>query len=72
MHNFPEGWIVLFHDAFDKEFSNLKEDLQDELFGANQRRYYKRLINVADDRYDEHLGTLVRQSKESHHAKKTR
>ena len=24
-------WIVLFHDAFDAEFSSLKEDLQDEL-----------------------------------------
>ena len=24
-------WIVLFHDAFDAEFSDLKEDLQDEL-----------------------------------------
>jgi hypothetical protein len=134
MHNFPEAWVVLFHDAFDKEFSNLKEGLQDELlaharllaeFGsklgrptvdtlkgsrhtnmkelrfswnekvwrvafafdpqrqaillvggdkgsADQRRFYKRLINVADDRYDEHLGTLARQSKESPHAKKTR
>jgi len=40
--------------------------------GADQRRFYKRLINVADDRYDEHLGTLAQQSKESRHAKKTR
>ena len=40
--------------------------------GADHRRFYKRLINVADDRYDEHLGTLAQQSKESHHAKKTR
>jgi hypothetical protein len=129
-------WAVLFHDAFDTEFSNLKEDLQDELLaharllaefgptlgrptvdtlkgsrhtnmkelrfswngpvwrvafafdpqrqaillvggdkgGADQRRFYKRLINVADDRYDEHLGTLPQQSKdkEFHHGKKTR
>lgn len=127
-------WIVLFHDAFDAEFSSLKEDLQDELLaharllaefgpnlgrptvdtlkgsrhtnmkelrfscngqvwrvafafdpqrqaillvggdkgGADQRRFYKRLINVADDRYDAHLGTLTQQSKESHHGKKTR
>ena len=127
-------WIVLFHDAFDAEFSSLKEDLQDELLaharllaefgpnlgrptvdtlkgsrhtnmkelrfscngqvwrvafafdpqrqaillvggdkgGADQRRFYKRLINVADDRYDEHLGTLTQQSKESPHGKKTR
>jgi hypothetical protein len=127
-------WTVLFHDAFDTEFSALKEDLQDELLaharllaefgpnlgrptvdtpngsrhtnmkelrlswngqvwrvafafdpqrqaillvggdkgGADQRRFYKRLINVADDRYDEHLGTLTQQSKESNHGKKTR
>lgn len=127
-------WIVLFHDAFDAEFSSLKEDLQDELLaharllaefgpnlgrptvdtlkgsrhtnmkelrfscngqvwrvafafdpqrqaillvggdkgGADQRRFYKRLINVADDRYDAHLGTLTQQSKESPHGKKTR
>ena len=127
-------WIVLFHDAFDTEFSDLKEDLQDELLaharllaefgpnlgrptvdtlkgsrhtnmkelrfswngqvwrvacafdpqrqaillvggdkgGADQRRFYKRLINVADERYDEHLGTVAQQSKESHHGKKTR
>ena len=127
-------WTVLFHDAFDTKFSDLKEDLQDELLaharllaefgpnlgrptvdtlkgsrhthmkelrfswngrvwrvafafdpqrqaillvggdkgGADQRRFYKRLINVADERYDEHLGTLPQQSKESHHGKKTR
>jgi hypothetical protein len=40
--------------------------------GANQRRFYKRLITVADDRYDEHLATLAQQSKESNHGKKTR
>ena len=127
-------WTVLFHDAFDTEFSSLNEDLQDELLaharllaecgpnlgrpavdtlkgsrhinmkelrfswngqvwrvafafdprrqaillvggdkgGADQRRFYKRLIKVADDRYDEHLGTLTQQSKESPHGKKTR
>ena len=111
-------WTVLFHDAFDTEFGNLKEDLQDELLaefgpnlgrhtnmkelrfswngqvwriafafdpqrqaillvggdkgGADQRRFYKRLINVADERYDKHLGILTQQSKESHHGKKTR
>jgi hypothetical protein len=127
-------WTVLFHDAFDTEFSSLKEDLQDELLaharllaefgpnlgrptvdtlkgsrhtnmkelrfswnnqvwrvafafdtqrqaillvggdkgGADQRRFYKRLINVADERYDEHLSVLAQQSKESHHGKKTR
>lgn len=127
-------WTVLFHDAFDTEFSSLKEDLQDELLaharllaefgpnlgrptvdtlqgsqhtnmkelrfswngqvwrvafafdpqrqaillvggdkgGVDQRRFYKRLINVADSRYNEHLGTLTQHSKEPHHGKKTR
>ena len=38
--------------------------------GANQRRFYKRLIAVADVRYDAHLGTL--QKKELQDGKKTR
>ena len=40
--------------------------------GADQQRFYKRLIAVADDRYDEHLATLAQQCKESNHGKKTR
>ena len=40
--------------------------------GADQRRFYKRLISVADDRYDEHLAPLAQQCKESNHGKKTR
>lgn len=40
--------------------------------GADQRRFYQRLIRVADDRYDQHLGVLVSQGKESRHGKKTR
>ncbi len=40
--------------------------------GADQRRFYKRLISVADDRYDEHLAILAQQCKESNHGKKTR
>ena len=39
--------------------------------GADQRRFYKRLISVADDRYDEHLAPLAQQCKESNHGKKT-
>lgn len=127
-------WIVLFHDAFDAEFAELAEDLQDELLaharllaefgpnlgrptvdtlkgsrhanmkelrfswqgevwrvafafdlkrqaillvggdkgGANQRRFYKHMIRVADGRFDEHLATLKRKSKESDDGKKTR
>ncbi|NCW98805.1 MAG: addiction module toxin RelE, partial [Betaproteobacteria bacterium] len=37
--------------------------------GADQRRFYKRLISIADDRYDEYLTTLKKESK---HGKKTR
>ena len=40
--------------------------------GAYQRRFYRRLIALADDRYDEHLATLERPYKESGHGKKTR
>ena len=29
-------WTVLFHDVFDKEFSDLEEDLQDELLAHAQ------------------------------------
>jgi len=40
--------------------------------GANQRRFYKRLIAMADDRYDDHLGSLNEDSEDSNHGKKTR
>nr|WP_252374527.1 hypothetical protein [Hydrogenophaga sp. 2FB] len=40
--------------------------------GADQRRFYKRLIQIADERYDEHVDSLAQQSKENHHGKKTR
>jgi len=40
--------------------------------GADQRRFYKRLIHTADQRYDEHIGGLTPQAKESKHGKKTR
>lgn len=128
------SWIVLFHDAFDAEFQDLAEDLQDELLahasllvefgpnlgrpmvdtlkgsrhanmkelrfswaaqvwrvafafdpqrqaillvggdkaGVDQRRFYKRLLMVADQRYDNHLDTLRQFIKESKHGKKTR
>lgn len=127
------AWTVLFHDAFDREFSELADDLQDELLaharllaefgpnlgrptvdtlkgsrhanmkelrfswhgqvwrvafafdpqrqaillvggdkgGADQRRFYKRLITMADHRYDEHLATLTQHSTELSHGKKT-
>jgi hypothetical protein len=40
--------------------------------GADQRRFYKRLLKVADERYDDHLGTLSQPNKESKDGKKTR
>lgn len=40
--------------------------------GADQRRFYRHLIRVADARLDEHLATLKRDSKESDDGKKAR
>jgi hypothetical protein len=40
--------------------------------GADQRRFYKRLLAVADARYDDHLDTLSQSTKEAKHGKKTR
>ena len=40
--------------------------------GADQRRFYKRLIQLADDRYSDHLTTLQKQAKEMPRGKKTR
>lgn len=40
--------------------------------GADQRRFYKRLLTVADARYDDHLATLSQPVKEPQHGKKTR
>jgi hypothetical protein len=40
--------------------------------GADQRRFYKRLIQVADDRYGDHIATLEKQAKEVPRGKKTR
>ena len=40
--------------------------------GADQRRFYKRLIAVADKRFDEHLAELAAtKAKEHKHGKKT-
>lgn len=40
--------------------------------GADQRRFYKRLLTVADERYDDHLATLGELGEEYKHGKKTR
>lgn len=39
--------------------------------GADQRRFYKRLITVADERFDGHLASQNASSKEQQHGKKT-
>lgn len=38
---------------------------------ADQRRFYKHMIHLGDQRYDEHLGTLAPHNKERAHGKKT-
>lgn len=39
--------------------------------GADQRRFYKRLISVADTRFDQHLAEQQQAEKEHRHGKKT-
>jgi len=39
--------------------------------GADQRRFYKRLLVLADSRYNDHLATISSITKESKHGKKT-
>lgn len=39
--------------------------------GVDQRRFYKRLIAIADERFNEHLASLKASSKEQQHGKKT-
>lgn len=39
--------------------------------GADQKRFYRRLLAVADDRYDEHLHGVSQQRKEHERGKKT-
>ena len=39
--------------------------------GADQRRFYKRLISTADERFNGHLSSLKASSKERQHGKKT-
>ncbi len=40
--------------------------------GADQRRFYKRLLRLADERYDDHLRALIQPNTESSYGKKTR
>ncbi len=40
--------------------------------GVDQRRFYKRLIQVADERYGDHIATFQKHAKEVIRGKKTR
>ena len=63
-----EVWRVAF--AFDPERQAILLVGGDK-GGADQRRFYKRLIAVADERFDRHLTTLKTSDKEHRHGKKT-
>ena len=63
-----EVWRVAF--AFDPERQAVLLVGGDK-GGADRRRFYKRLIAVADKRFDGHLETLKSSGKESQHGKKT-
>ena len=63
-----EVWRVAF--AFDAQRQAILLVGGDKC-GADQRRFYKRLIAVADDRFDRHLDTLKTSNKEHRHGKKT-
>lgn len=63
-----EVWRVAF--AFDPQRQAILLVGSDK-GGVNQRRFYKRLIAVADDRFDRHLDTLKTSNKEHRHGKKT-
>ena len=65
-----EVWRVAF--AFDPKRQAILLTAGDKA-GADQRRFYKRLIAMADARYDDHLITLRKtQTREASHGKKTR
>ena len=65
-----EVWRVAF--AFDPQRQAVLLVAGDK-GGAHQRRFYQRLIAVADGRYDGHLATLnTKQGKEAKYGKKTR
>ena len=65
-----EVWRVAF--AFDPKRQAILLAAGDKA-GADQRRFYKRLLAVADTRYDDHLVTLSNtRTREAPHGKKTR
>ena len=63
-----EVWCVAF--AFDPKRQAILLVGGDK-GGADQRRFYKRLIATADERFEGHLTSLNTSSKEQKHGKKT-
>ena len=64
-----QSWRVAF--AFDPQRQAIILVGGDKA-GADQRRFYKRLLIKADQRYDDHLNDLNNTSMEPPHGKKTR
>jgi hypothetical protein len=64
-----QAWRVAF--AFDPQRQAILLVAGDK-GGADQRRFYKRLLVVADKRYGEHLKTASQIDKEFENGKKTR
>jgi hypothetical protein len=65
-----EVWRVAF--VFDPKRQAILLTAGDKS-GTNQRRFYKRLITIADTRYDDHLAALRNtRTYEAPHGKKTR
>jgi hypothetical protein len=63
-----EVWRVAF--AFDPERQGILLVGGDK-GGADQRRFYKKLIATADSRFDGHMAALKTSQKEHQHGKKT-
>ncbi len=63
-----EVWRVAF--AFDPERQGILLVGGDK-GGADQRRFYKKLIATADSRFDGHLAAFKTSQKERQHGKKT-
>ncbi|KAB2840615.1 MAG: benzoate transporter [Burkholderiales bacterium] len=63
-----EVWRVAF--AFDPERQAILL-VGGNKAGADQRRLYKRLVSIADKRFDQHLAEPRQAEKEHRHGKKT-
>jgi len=66
------NWTVVFHDEFDPNRQAMLLVAGDK-GGADQKQFYKRLIGLADARFDTQLAALAAAAarKEKRHAKKS-